>query len=47
MNIYEKHCGKLSAYGLKYTRVLANMCKASVNGDQEMALFSAQFGDKL
>ncbi|KAJ8770846.1 hypothetical protein K2173_021761 [Erythroxylum novogranatense] len=38
---YEKHCGPLSWYGKKYTRVMANMCNAGVKVEQ-MAVASTQ-----
>lgn len=31
---YESHCGKLSSYGRKYSRVFANMCNAGVSEKQ-------------
>ncbi|WJX81299.1 legumain [Trifolium repens] len=31
---YESHCGKLSSYGRKYSRVFANMCNAGVSQKQ-------------
>nr|XP_011465105.1 PREDICTED: vacuolar-processing enzyme-like [Fragaria vesca subsp. vesca] len=34
---YEKHCGKLSNYGMKHTRVFANMCNAGISVDQVVA----------
>ncbi|KAK6911183.1 Peptidase C13, legumain, partial [Dillenia turbinata] len=37
---YKEHCGPLKAYGLKYTRAMANMCNAGITVDQ-IALASA------
>ncbi|PON87664.1 Peptidase C13, legumain [Trema orientale] len=34
---YEKYCGSLSTYGLKYTREVANICNAGVTVDQMAA----------
>ncbi|PON87668.1 Peptidase C13, legumain [Trema orientale] len=34
---YEKHCGRLSIYGMKYTRAIANMCNSGVTTDQLVA----------
>ncbi|KAL2320215.1 hypothetical protein Fmac_029184 [Flemingia macrophylla] len=31
---YERHCGKLSIYGRKYTRAIANMCNAGISEEQ-------------
>ncbi|KAK9923944.1 hypothetical protein M0R45_032340 [Rubus argutus] len=35
---YESHCGKLSAYGMKYTRAFANMCNAGVSLEKMVAV---------
>ncbi|XP_030496431.2 vacuolar-processing enzyme alpha-isozyme [Cannabis sativa] len=34
---YEKHCGRLTIYGRKYTRAFANMCNAGISTDQFVA----------
>ncbi|PKI74241.1 hypothetical protein CRG98_005362 [Punica granatum] len=34
LRTYEEHCGALTHYGRKYTRVMANMCNAGVNKEQ-------------
>ncbi|XP_062029398.1 vacuolar-processing enzyme-like [Rosa rugosa] len=34
---YEKHCGSLSNYGMKHTRVFANMCNAGISVEQVVA----------
>lgn len=34
LTTYEEHCGALSQYGRKYTRVIANMCNAETSKDQ-------------
>nr|GMN69307.1 hypothetical protein TIFTF001_038360 [Ficus carica]GMN69315.1 hypothetical protein TIFTF001_038368 [Ficus carica] len=34
---YEKYCGSLSSYGLKYMRHIANMCNAGITADQLVA----------
>ncbi|KAJ7952081.1 vacuolar-processing enzyme-like [Quillaja saponaria] len=34
---YEKHCGPLSRYGMKYSRAIANMCNAGVTVEQMAA----------
>ncbi|XP_056176233.1 vacuolar-processing enzyme-like [Syzygium oleosum] len=31
---YEQYCGRLSEYGMQYTRAMANMCNAGVNKDR-------------
>ncbi|KAL3721241.1 hypothetical protein ACJRO7_005968 [Eucalyptus globulus] len=31
---YEQHCGRLSEYGMQYTRAMANMCNAGVDKDR-------------
>lgn len=31
---YEKHCRRLSRYGMKYTRALANICNAGITINQ-------------
>ncbi|KAK4771360.1 hypothetical protein SAY87_031892 [Trapa incisa] len=31
---YEEHCGALSRYGRKYTRMMANMCNAGISKDK-------------
>ncbi|KAK6911184.1 Peptidase C13, legumain [Dillenia turbinata] len=38
---YKEHCGPLKAYGLKYTRAMANMCNAGITMDQ-IAMASAK-----
>ncbi|KAK7395751.1 hypothetical protein VNO78_16318 [Psophocarpus tetragonolobus] len=37
---YENHCGRLSSYGKKYTRVFANMCNAGIYVEQLKATTS-------
>lgn len=37
MKTYEKYCGRLSKYGMKYTRAIANMCNAGITTDQLVA----------
>uniref|UniRef100_A0A7N0V1K8 legumain n=1 Tax=Kalanchoe fedtschenkoi TaxID=63787 RepID=A0A7N0V1K8_KALFE len=34
LKAYQERCGKLNTYGLKYTRLLANMCNAGVHVEQ-------------
>ncbi|KAL5554199.1 hypothetical protein UlMin_041600 [Ulmus minor] len=34
VGVYEKHCGSLATYGLKYMRDFANICNAGVTADQ-------------
>ncbi|KAI4311337.1 hypothetical protein MLD38_036242 [Melastoma candidum] len=34
VNTYKQRCGRLSTYGKKYTRVLANLCNAGVKTEQ-------------
>ncbi|KAM1049904.1 hypothetical protein ACFX2I_031627 [Malus domestica] len=37
LNIYEKYCGHLSAYGMKYTRAIANICNAGITTEKMVA----------
>ncbi|GMN63879.1 hypothetical protein TIFTF001_032941 [Ficus carica] len=37
LKTYEKYCGRLSRYGMKYTRAIANMCNAGITTDQLVA----------
>ncbi|KAA8541518.1 hypothetical protein F0562_022670 [Nyssa sinensis] len=41
VSTYEEQCGSLSRYGMKYMRVIANMCNGGIKGKQ-MATASAQ-----
>ncbi|XP_048139926.1 vacuolar-processing enzyme-like isoform X1 [Rhodamnia argentea] len=34
---YEQYCGRLSEYGMQYTRAMANMCNAGVDKDRMVA----------
>ncbi|XP_068334549.1 vacuolar-processing enzyme-like [Pyrus communis] len=34
LKIYEKYCGHFSAYGMKYTRAIANMCNAGITAEK-------------
>ena len=34
VGVYEKYCGSLATYGLKYMRDFANICNAGVTADQ-------------
>ncbi|XP_022987711.1 vacuolar-processing enzyme gamma-isozyme-like [Cucurbita maxima] len=34
VKIYEKHCKRMSRYGMKYTQALANTCNAGITMDQ-------------
>jgi legumain len=38
---YEKYCGSLSKYGMKYMRAIANMCNVGVTMEK-MAVVSIQ-----
>ncbi|KAI0494114.1 hypothetical protein KFK09_024245 [Dendrobium nobile] len=33
VRIFETHCGSLSEYGMKHTRVIANICNAGINNE--------------
>ena len=37
LDIYEKYCGHLSAYGMKYTRAIANICNAGITTEKMVA----------
>ncbi|KAA0046547.1 vacuolar-processing enzyme gamma-isozyme-like [Cucumis melo var. makuwa] len=34
VKIYEKHCNRMSSYGMKYTRAIANICNAGITMHQ-------------
>ncbi|KAM1010816.1 hypothetical protein ACFX13_046992 [Malus domestica] len=34
LKIYEKYCGHFSAYGMKHTRAIANMCNAGITAEK-------------
>lgn len=38
---YEHHCGALLTYGLKYSKVFANMCNAGIS-EKQMIVATSQ-----
>ncbi|CAM8971485.1 unnamed protein product [Rhodiola kirilowii] len=43
---YGTHCGKLSTYGRKYTRAMANMCNAGIRAEQLASVASVVCGGR-